>query len=759
MDAAGSSNDIPLTLGALRVRGELRGPGITNPNALTLEAPAGELLPIPALAVAGNYVVDDLRLEDAGGTRIVAADPSVATIKVVERVIVSSVRSRPLSLEEIGQRGVVIDPTKFTAYEFTFGIGTKSEQVPIRFPVVVGSDEKIIEGFQGPPLFDPTLPTLDVPTFDVQGLVLKRPPDVFPDLQLPPIPGVIVVPGNIAFLNSFFQVLFLVSNVTPEGSRLVVTSATATLELPLGNDGVPETSDDPLGPAATRDHPAGWLDAAVLNPHPRPGPFPVGNAGGAEIPPQEDGQAEFLVEGKKEGTHRIRVKVEAQLLGLPVGPVPLSGEALGTVVVRNPRFALTFNHPNVVRAGETYSLFVTIHNTGGADANLVTLGLDPNEISGATLVGDSDEASPLGTVVVPAIRKMDTATVEYRLIARKNGQVTATGFTSDDPLGASFVLRTGVGDRGIPLSPESLVLPEYVQELPPGFFETALRVLGLAHSVATAPIGAPIGISERISISRVALRGGELAEAGLRIRIGEPPLTSIGDFLLDWLGNGEAYAGSAAVPGFDPGFDEVIRTTGAGHDLEAAFGAEIEASLNGKTLLEYQRELGEAEKYRTEFLSVAASGGGRLRITDGENRTTAGCAGTDAADCPAGGIEREVPSTMLAGADGGELALVGRTNDALFYDIDVTGAGNVGVGVVLPGSGGSLRQFMFNAIPVSAGERLTARITPGDDSVLLVYAGGAQGTVGDTRSSDGGLRVRHYHRPAGGRSATAPGRR
>jgi hypothetical protein len=41
--------------------------------------------------------------------------------------------------------------------------------------------------------------------------------------------------------------------------------------------------------------------------------------------------------------------------------------------VRNPTFALTFNHPNAVRAGETDTLFVTIHNTSSVDANLVSL--------------------------------------------------------------------------------------------------------------------------------------------------------------------------------------------------------------------------------------------------------------------------------------------------------------------------------------------------------------------------------------------------
>lgn len=93
----------------------------------------------------------------------------------------------------------------------------------------------------------------------------------------------------------------------------------------------------------------------------------------------ERANAEFIVEGRKEGTHRLLVTIHASLLGLPVGPVPLTGKAIGTVLVRNPRFALTFNHPNVVRAGKTYSLFVTVHNTGQGIANDVHLTLGPQE--------------------------------------------------------------------------------------------------------------------------------------------------------------------------------------------------------------------------------------------------------------------------------------------------------------------------------------------------------------------------------------------
>ena len=126
----------------------------------------------------------------------------------------------------------------------------------------------------------------------------------------------------------------------------------------------------------------------------------------------------------------------------------------------------------------------------------------------------------------------------------------------------------GIGDRGIPLSPESLVLPDYVDAIPPNFFDTAMRVLGLAHSVATAPASFDIDLAHRTNRGVVQQRAEELSEAGLRIRIGEASLTSIGDLYLDWLANGSEMPNAPLA-----GFGDILAGTDAGRDLEAAFAA------------------------------------------------------------------------------------------------------------------------------------------------------------------------------------------
>jgi hypothetical protein len=424
-----------------KVRGELSGPGLDG--VVALEGRAGAKLEVPPLLLVGNYIIDGLRLVDGAGSTVLAATPSLVRIRVVEKIIVSQVTSRPLSIDEIRDKGIIIDESNFTAIQFTFGFTTESGVVPIDFDVAFPQDDELEEEGGGLS-FPPILPGIDTPNLDIQGIILERPPD-FDDVEIPPIPGILVIPGNIAFLNQFFQVMLLVSNVAPAGSQLVVTSATAELLLPFGPDGAPETTDDPLAPARTAAFPEGTLATEVRN----------AATGGPEFGPGEDANGEFLVEGRTVGTHRLKVTIEAELRLATGQIVPLSGTVFGTVVVRNPSFTLTLNHPDVVRAGETYTLAVTITNISETPANLVRLTLDPTLISGATLVGHSngDPLLPFGTAEVDQIRAGDATTVNYQLIARQSGRVTAAAFQAEAGAAGAFLLRTGIGDRGIPLSP------------------------------------------------------------------------------------------------------------------------------------------------------------------------------------------------------------------------------------------------------------------------------------------------------------------
>ena len=170
------------------------------------------MLPIPPLLSAGNYVVDHLRLEDANGNFILSATPAIATLTVIDRVIVTSVSTQPLSLDQIQDLGLVLDSSNFSAYQFTFGIGTDSNVVPISRDVYFPKDPEAAPN-AGAGTISVTVPGLNTPDVDVKGFVLNSPPLDGSPVQIPPIPAVIVIPGNIAFLHQFFEVIVPVSDL------------------------------------------------------------------------------------------------------------------------------------------------------------------------------------------------------------------------------------------------------------------------------------------------------------------------------------------------------------------------------------------------------------------------------------------------------------------------------------------------------------------------------------------------------------------
>src|SRR5688500_2391936 len=61
-------------------------------------------------------------------------------------------------------------------------------------------------------------------------------------LKVPPIPALVVIPGNIGFLNQFFSVQIFTENAAPGSSGLSVHDVKAELVLPAGPDQVPGTN-------------------------------------------------------------------------------------------------------------------------------------------------------------------------------------------------------------------------------------------------------------------------------------------------------------------------------------------------------------------------------------------------------------------------------------------------------------------------------------------------------------------------------------
>jgi len=541
LTAPAQVGDLPPFAPDAVVMATLRGPSLAKPLELTT-AP-NTPFNIPPLKVAGLHTLEDIRLV-SNGQVLLRATPEAATINVIDKLLVTQVTARPLTAAEIREKGIVFDKSNFQAYNFTAAFALKDGPAvdinfPILLPAVQGASDVKPSVVSLPPVQVPALKTVStiipdtlkvqtqVPNLSVIGFTLQIPSVKGQDLIVPPIPGVIVIPGNIGFLDQYFSVLLMVSNAAPAGSNLVVSDLSASIVLPPGNDGVVGSGDDPLVMANTEKG---------VSPSVRPitQPGPDGQLGTADdittIGPGESGNAEYLVEGRREGSHVVEMAISGTLNGLPAGPVAITGRAAGAVLVRNPTFSLTFVHPDTVVAGEPYTLDVTVTNTSNSPANLVSINLFPRNISGATLVGDFSKS-------IDSIAPGDAVNVSFDLISNVTGQVTAATLDADTNVSGRFELKHSVGELGIPLSPESLVLPAEARALPKSLRDAAVGLLGKAWAVATAPAGALPKDVLPFSRQVVLDMGVAEAEAGLRVSLREPLRDSVTQLAMDFFGS------------------------------------------------------------------------------------------------------------------------------------------------------------------------------------------------------------------------------
>ena len=568
------------------VEAYLRGPGLPEPRRLV--AAVNQPLMLPPLNLVGDYQLDSIRLVDAssGATRM-EGSPPIVPVRVFDEVLVSRVTSRPLTYEEIQQKGIVIDEHNFRVVEFEVAFVLEGRTIPVSFPVVAPQftesveiipaaelEEKLAEAAalnqqitaitELPPEFE--VAQLDLQVQGINFQVVDPGGDVALGLSIPPIPALMVIPGNIGFLNQFFSVQVFTENAAPTGSGLTVDRITAVLHLPPGPDLVRSTNwaepgDDPLRFARQQGTDPGQTGQTV-KPVVQPGAD--GELGTADdisrLMPGEAGKAEFLVEGLQEGLHVMDLELEGVMDGLAAGPVRIKGKAAGSVLVRNPRFSMAFSHPRTVRAGEKFEANVTILNTGLSPANQLQVTLNENSISGATLEEGNQQTVELGNLL-PG----QSATATFRLRSLRTGAVSFSNLTtSQDSLVGRFRLRLGVDERGVALSPDTIGMPNYVDALPSQVLTAANRVLGQALSVATAA-QLPPGVM-RIGKSVITRRVLDLAEAGQRLRYGDEPRRVLADLLRDWQGGRDA----------SDGFDQILRETEAGLEWRRALFTAME---------------------------------------------------------------------------------------------------------------------------------------------------------------------------------------
>ncbi|HWS88659.1 MAG TPA: carboxypeptidase regulatory-like domain-containing protein, partial [Pyrinomonadaceae bacterium] len=688
-----------------RVRGELSGPSLNSP--VTVEAAVGQPLRLPPLSTAGDHVLQNLRVVDIGveGQPTVApVTPDACGIVVIERLLVSEVQVRELTYEQIVQAGINISDDSYQFFNFTLGVSTTSDpqqiSIPVAFPGVGVADPRPVVGT---PL--PIAPGVSVPEIvpDILPVMLnieggRDGLDLPPDVPLR-IPGVVVFPGRIGLLHQFFEATVIVANGAPAGTPLVVHSLKAKVRLP--DAGTPaDPADDPLRIAETRDYGrVTELELHDLGPDKKYGTADDVN----RFAPGKSGQGSFLVEGMKEGLHTINFDLEGTLEGLPAGPVTVRGEVPGAVLVRDASFGVTFSHPSVVRAGQEYDLALTLYNSGARDIQSAVADLTRAGVSGAELLGDEVRRQ------FPPVARGESATVRWRLRANVTGAVTASYAKVGADISAGLSLVTGVGDRNVPLSPDSLILPDTVGNLPPTVVEAARAVLGQAWSIATAPDGGlPEGVV-KVDKRTVVNRAVQLGIAGLRAGFGEPASVSHATLMRDWLGELEAEP--------DPGFADVLRDTAAGFDFYDSVGAEAARALSdgSKTPADVLGEFVAAESPRSPFIFalVTQARGARVagaRLADGTGRAV-GFGGEPvvrSGDLRTGALLR-----LLAAAPGGtggeelgQMLLASRPSSGT-WSLELTGEadGVVNVALALPVSGGTYRHLSVEGVQVAPGGR------------------------------------------------------
>lgn len=750
-----------------RVRARLSGPGLGS-QSLTLQATPGGRFEIAALGQEGLYVLDDIHLVDASGTRVVNRDPTLprVEIQVIDEVIVSEVTTRQLSSEEIAERGIVIDEDNFTVFDFAVALSIEETEILLEAPVIVPNTPGVAvprlpnarpiftrpEGIQ--------VPSLDIPNFQVEGLMIQPIPEGLdrPDPTLPGLPGLIIIPGDVGFLNQFFSAILIVGNVAPDGSNLTVTDLSASITLPPGDDalrlGETQAGAQAELPILRVAQTADGEDLLTEDQFIRPG---------------ERGKAEFILEGLREGTHSFDIDIDGRLFVASRGEFfDLRGRATGSVVVRNPTFNLVLAHPESVRDGERYSLFVTVSNTSDVAASLFRLRLSERSLSGTVLVPGTADSFTL-----PSLGPGASETFEFRLESRRTGEVGATYLNADDGLTGSFVLRAGVGETGIPLSPDTLVLPSLADRLPdpPPLERDVVRMLGQAWSAATAPAGSLPEGTLRPSREGVYTRATVFSVLGLRDLFGEPIDRILSDWALDYLETGgsridDLYGTDAEIQqAIDAAedararaqlvarqrdkarvqsdflaFDQLRRESRQGRfvlrDLGQILWQEIDAGRL-VDVLEVQQVFADSTSGRTPYLSAAIGQGAggvpaRLRITDSTG-ARAGAVGLADPNDPDGndGRVRELARAgviTLLDQPGAhmEIAIAGDI-DAAPYVVEMLGEGDgsTDLGILCQGPAG-LRRLIYQDVPLAPGSVARLQIAKGETGVpeLAVDLGG-----------------------------------
>lgn len=532
-----------------RLQGTLTGPGFSTPVIVQGTLAGG--LSIPGLPQAGNFTVSNVALLSEGKV-LLNASPAAFGITCLGQILLTSVASSPMTLQEIQNAGIQLQPGDYVGRRFELVLAVGSQQISLNVPVAIPMYNGLIDpragsgsaGLQIGNISGGVLPNgLSVVMADIapkeDPFSLSRPSLSFQMRNN--FKALLVIPGSIGYLKQVYKVNVVVFNALPEGSPFKVTQLAATWRPPAGLDGQAGTSDDPLQPTSGEN-----LTQALLGPD---GQSPAIAAGQAAM-------ATFSLIGNREGSHAIDFGITGQFEGGDLDtPVAITGIAQGKVLVQNPNFNLMLVHPDVVRRGQTYTLEAHLTNTSQTLANAVSLTIDKARLAGAQLIGDA-------TQQVDTLLPGQTTVMKFQLQAFVSGQVTSSYLYIDPGTTTGFQLSTGIGPRNVTLNPDTLVLPESLVDpqagLPKPLQEAMLALLGAAYDVATSQKALPDGVLPIARGTITTAMAQALSQEGLFLGMGQDRVRVWWDLWILFTQNPDA------------GFDQLMRTTQPGADLRNA---------------------------------------------------------------------------------------------------------------------------------------------------------------------------------------------
>jgi hypothetical protein len=528
------------------LQGTLTGPGFSSP--VTVKGTLQSGLSMPGLPQSGDFVLSDVRLLKEGQT-LLSARPSTYTIQCLGEILLTSVTSSPMTMQEIRDAGIELQPGDYMGRRFQMALSVGGQEISLNVPVAI----PVYNGLQDPRMGGGSTNDLMIGSITSNGELgdlsvyvasLEPPEDPFalsrPALSFKMRNGfkaLLVIPGSIGYLKQMYRVNVVVFNALEEGSPYRVTNLAARWIAPAGLDGKQGTDDDPLSQILGEDAS-----------HPLMGP----DGQTAAISAGESATSVYELIGNLEGSHPLDFQISGQFEGGGLErPVAISGTARGRVLVQNPNFNLMLVHPDVVRRGQTYTLEAHLTNTSQTIANAVSLSIDKARLTGAQLIGEATQR-------VDTLLPGESAVMKFQMQAFISGQVTSSYLYIDPGHSIGFQLTTGIGPRNVALNPDTLSLPESLNVLPLPLREAMLSLLNAAYDVATTKRALPPGV---LPISRGTITteiARELSQEGLFLGMGMERSRVWMDLWTLFMNNPDA------------GFDQLVRTTPEGVALRTA---------------------------------------------------------------------------------------------------------------------------------------------------------------------------------------------